>query len=80
MLTLSKRVDDTLEALSGLKWFSTLDLFCGYWKVEIEEGDRHEMAFCKDFEQITALYSMKEPERQLARWLEQIQKFDFEVQ
>ena len=24
------RVDDTLEALSRLKWFSTLDLICGY--------------------------------------------------
>ena len=31
------RVDDTLEALSGSKWFSTLDLLCGYWQVEIEK-------------------------------------------
>ena len=40
------RVDDTLEALSGSKWFSTLDLICGYWQVEIEEKDRHKTAFC----------------------------------
>eukprot|EP00731_Ephydatia_muelleri_P038438 Em0760g4a len=40
------RVDDTLEALSGSKWFSTLDLLCGYWQVEVEEKDRHKTAFC----------------------------------
>ena len=40
------RVDNTLEALSGSKWFSTLDLICGYWQVEIEEKDRHKTAFC----------------------------------
>ncbi|KAL5464015.1 hypothetical protein EMCRGX_G032972, partial [Ephydatia muelleri] len=39
------RVDDTLEALSGSKWFSTLDLLCGYWQVEVEEKDRHKTAF-----------------------------------
>ena len=40
------RVDNTLEALSGSKWFSTLDLLCGYWQVEVEEKDRHKTAFC----------------------------------
>ena len=39
-------MDDTLEALSGSKWFSTLDLICGYWQVEIEEKDRHKTSFC----------------------------------
>ena len=39
-------MDDTLEALSGSKWFSTLDLLCGYWQVEVEEKDRHKTAFC----------------------------------
>ena len=40
------RVDNTLEALSRSKWFSTLDLICGYWQVEIEEKDRHKTALC----------------------------------
>ena len=39
------RVNDTLKALSGSKWFSTLDLICGYWQVEIEEKDQHKTAF-----------------------------------
>ena len=34
------RVDDSLEALSGSRWFSTLDLLSGYWQVEIDEKDR----------------------------------------
>ena len=33
------RVDDSLEALSGSRWFSTLDLLSGYWQVEIDEKD-----------------------------------------
>ena len=30
------RVDDTLDALTGAKWFSTIDLASGYWQVEME--------------------------------------------
>ena len=40
------RVDDTLDTLSGSKWFSTLDLISGYWQVEVEEKDREKTAFC----------------------------------
>jgi hypothetical protein len=29
------RVDDTLDALAGSKWFSTLDLISGYWQVKM---------------------------------------------
>ena len=39
------RVDDSLEALSGSRWFSTLDLLSGYWQVEIDEKDRPKTAF-----------------------------------
>ncbi|GFU49307.1 retrovirus-related Pol polyprotein from transposon 17.6 [Trichonephila clavipes] len=35
-----KRIDDTLDTLSGHKWFSTLDLKSGYWQVEIHPEDR----------------------------------------
>ncbi|GFV81873.1 hypothetical protein TNCV_1057601 [Trichonephila clavipes] len=34
------KIDDTLDTLSGHKWFSTLDLKSGYWQVEIHPEDR----------------------------------------
>ena len=39
------RIDETLEALGGLKWFSTLDLLSGYWQVEMSKQDRLKTAF-----------------------------------
>ncbi|GFT76149.1 retrovirus-related Pol polyprotein from transposon 412 [Trichonephila clavipes] len=39
------RIDDTLDNLSGHKWFSTLDLKSGYWQVEIHPEDREKTAF-----------------------------------
>ena len=39
------RIDDSLEQLSGKKWFSTLDLCSGYWQVEMESEDRPKTAF-----------------------------------
>ena len=38
-------IDDTLEALSGATWFSTLDLRSGYWQVEVHPTDREKTAF-----------------------------------
>ena len=40
------RVDDTLDALTGSQWFSTLDLISGYWQVEVDPADREKTAFC----------------------------------
>ena len=39
------RIDDTLQALSGSQWFSTLDLLSGYWQVGIAEEDKEKTAF-----------------------------------
>ena len=39
------RVDDTLDALAGSLWFSTLDFSNGYWQVEVAEEDREKTAF-----------------------------------
>ncbi|GBM44284.1 hypothetical protein AVEN_23339-1 [Araneus ventricosus] len=35
-----QRIDDTLNALNGSQWFTTLDLKSGYWHVEIRHEDR----------------------------------------
>jgi hypothetical protein len=40
------RIDDTLDALIGSKWFSTLDLASGYWQVEMDPVDAEKTAFC----------------------------------
>ncbi|KAK3893315.1 hypothetical protein Pcinc_002871 [Petrolisthes cinctipes] len=39
------RIDDTLDALSGAKWFSTLDMKAGYHQVKVAEKDREKTAF-----------------------------------
>ena len=38
-------MDDSLDALSGSKWFSTLDLVASYWQAKIAESDRPKAAF-----------------------------------
>ena len=43
------RIDDTLDALSGGCWFSTLDLASGYWQVEVHPDDREKTAFVTPF-------------------------------
>ncbi|GBM79924.1 Transposon Ty3-I Gag-Pol polyprotein [Araneus ventricosus] len=39
------RIDDTLDALNGSQWFSTLDLKSGYWQVEIQPEDKEKTPF-----------------------------------
>ena len=39
------RIDDTLDALSGSMWFSTLDLASGYWQIPMSETSKCKTAF-----------------------------------
>ena len=39
------RVDDCLDALSGSRWFSTMDCSSGYWQVEMDKDDKEKTAF-----------------------------------
>ena len=42
-------IEETLDALKGADWFSSLDLCCGYWQVEVEESDKPKTAFTVGF-------------------------------
>ena len=39
------RVDDCLDALSGSKWYSSMDLNSGFWQVGMAPEDREKTAF-----------------------------------
>ncbi|GBM92540.1 Retrovirus-related Pol polyprotein from transposon 297, partial [Araneus ventricosus] len=39
------RIDNTLDALNGSQWFSTLEMKSGYWQVEIQPEDKEKTAF-----------------------------------
>lgn len=39
------RIDECLDALSGSKWFNTMDLCSGFWQIEMDEDDKYKTAF-----------------------------------
>lgn len=39
------RIDETLEALGGARFFTTFDLKAGYWQIAVAEKDRDKTAF-----------------------------------
>ncbi|KAG5286804.1 hypothetical protein AALO_G00018970 [Alosa alosa] len=43
------RIEKSLDALTGARWFSTLDLAAGYNQVPVVEEDRPKTAFCTPF-------------------------------
>ena len=43
------RIEETLDSLSGARWFSTLDLASGYNQVPVAEKDKQKTAFCTPF-------------------------------
>ncbi len=43
------RIEESLDALSGARYFSTLDLASGYNQVAVEESDKNKTAFCTPF-------------------------------
>ncbi|KAL2102439.1 hypothetical protein ACEWY4_001607 [Coilia grayii] len=43
------RIEESLDALAGAQWFSTLDLASGYNQVPVLERDKPKTAFCTPF-------------------------------
>ena len=43
------RIDDSIDALRGSKWFSTLDLASGYWQVPMDPKDIEKTVFTTPF-------------------------------
>jgi hypothetical protein len=40
-----RRIDDTLDMLAGVTWFSTLDLKSSYWQVDLHPDDKEKTVF-----------------------------------
>lgn len=43
------RIEESLDALTGARWFSTMDLASGYNQVPMAEADQPKTAFCTPF-------------------------------
>lgn len=44
------RIEESLDALTGARWFSTMDLAGGYNQVPVTASSRHKIAFCTPFQ------------------------------
>jgi hypothetical protein len=64
------RKDACQDSLGGTKWFSTLDLWSGYWKTELAEEDSDKTAFCTRSRQ----YRFRVPSMDLANGCRQFQR------
>eukprot|EP00057_Strongylocentrotus_purpuratus_P021451 XP_011675925.1 PREDICTED: uncharacterized protein K02A2.6-like [Strongylocentrotus purpuratus] len=83
------RIDETLDALSGAQWFSTLDLASGYWQVGLSKDAKEKSAFVADgglyswnvmpFGLCNAPATFERLMDKLARWLEVIAAYDIEI-
>ena len=40
------KIDESLEALAGSRYFSTLDLMGGYWQVPLDDDAKDKSEFC----------------------------------
>ena len=49
------RIDDSLDALGGNKYFSVMDLSSGYWQVGVHPDDQDKTAFVT----VDGLYNFK---------------------
>ena len=45
------RIDDKIDVLHRAHYFTTLDLFNGYWQIEIDDPDKHKTAFVREYGQ-----------------------------
>lgn len=43
------RIDDCLDQLAGMKWFTVLDAKSGYWQMRVNPADRDKTAFISKF-------------------------------
>ncbi|XP_063604147.1 uncharacterized protein LOC134779795 [Penaeus indicus] len=73
------RLDQTIDELSGTKWFTALDAKSAYWTIEVEPGDRPKTAFSflvtpqgisPDPEKVEAISRMQPP-----RTVRQVRQF-----
>ncbi len=44
-----KRIEEIFDALHGVRYFSTLDIFSGFWQIEVATEDREKTGFTTEF-------------------------------
>ncbi|XP_065927594.1 uncharacterized protein [Magallana gigas] len=81
-------IEEAFDHLSGHALFSTLDPNSGYWQVAVEEDDKNYRHYLygrrfllrTDHGSLRWLLKFKNPEGQLARWLEVISTYDMMIE